>query len=62
MIKRGYDRIFMMMCKQFNDLKEYTNIQLKQMYEQTKDVPLNLYKDVPEYLEYTKNIVEMKMY
>ena len=25
------------------------------MYEQTKDAPLNLYKDVPEYLEYQKH-------
>lgn len=60
--KRGYDRIFSKMRKNFKDLKQYSDIQLKQMYEQTKDAPWNLYKDVREYFEYTKNIVEIKKY
>lgn len=60
--KRGYERIFAQMRKKFDDLEKYSDNQLRQMFEQTKDAPWNIYNDVRAYFEYTQNIEEMKNY
>lgn len=62
MIKKEDIPEFSIRCRNFKDLENYSDNQLKQMYEQTKDAPWNLYKDVREYFEYPKNVAEIKKY
>ena len=61
-LKRAFQRICRKNRKNFPDLSNHTDQKLEEMFERTKDSPLNIYEDIREYFQYPKNIIEMKNY